>query len=124
TDEQRARWMPKFCGQGDLTWKMAFAITEPDAGSNSHNLSTTARKQGDGTWVINGTKTYISGVDEAEAILVVTKTGVDERTGKGTLSLFVVDVDTPGLTKTVIETEVIAPEKQYTLFFDDVVVSE
>jgi alkylation response protein AidB-like acyl-CoA dehydrogenase len=122
TDEQRARWLPSFCGRGDPTWKMAFAITEPDAGSNSHNLSTTARLQGDGSWVLNGKKTYISGVDEAEAILVVTKTGVDERTGKGKLSLFVVDADSPGLTKTVIETEVVAPEKQYALFFDDVVV--
>jgi alkylation response protein AidB-like acyl-CoA dehydrogenase len=121
-DNQRAHWLPKFCGQEDPTWKMAFAITEPDAGSNSHNLSTTARQQDDGSWVINGRKTYISGVDEAEAILVVTKTGVDERTGKGRLSLFVVDVDTPGLTATTIETEVVAPEKQYALFFDDVVV--
>jgi alkylation response protein AidB-like acyl-CoA dehydrogenase len=119
---QKDHWLPKFCGQQDPTWKMAFAITEPDAGSNSHNLSTTARQQGDGSWVINGRKTYISGVDEAEAILVVTKTGVDDKTGKGRLSLFVVDVDTPGLTSTVIETEVIAPEKQYALFFDDVVV--
>jgi len=122
TEEQKQQWLPGFCGQRDLGWKMAFAITEPDAGSNSHNLSTTARRQDDGTWVINGRKTYISGVDEAEAILVVTKTGVDARTGKGTLSLFVVDVDAPGLSKTVIETEVVAPEKQYTLFFDDVVV--
>jgi len=124
TQEQKEHWLPGFCGQRDLGWKMAFAITEPDAGSNSHNLSTTARRQGDGTWVINGRKTYISGVDEAEAILVVTKTGVDEKTGKGTLSLFVVDVDAPGLTRTVIETEVVAPEKQYALFFDDVVVPE
>ena len=101
---------------------MAFAITEPDAGSNSHNLSTTAVQQGDGSWVLNGRKTYISGVDEAEAILVVARTGKDERTGKGLLSLFIVDVDSPGLEKTPIETEVVAPEKQYALFFDDVVV--
>ncbi|MGZ4698679.1 MAG: acyl-CoA dehydrogenase family protein [Nocardioides sp.] len=126
TDEQKALWLPKFCGQDTgrwgATWKMAFAITEPDAGSNSHNLATHARQQGDGTWVLNGAKTYISGVDEAEAILVVARTGTDERTGKAQLSLFILDADAKGMTKTVIETEVTAPEKQYALFFDDVVI--
>ncbi len=123
TAGQRAEWLPKLCGQGDPAYKMAFAITEPDAGSNSHRISTTARREGD-AWVLNGTKTYISGVDEAEAILVVTRTGVDETTGRGELSLFVVDADSPGLTKQVIPTEIVAPEKQYTLFFDGVEVSE
>lgn len=126
TDYQKALWLPKFCGQDTgkwgATWKMAFAITEPDAGSNSHNLATNARQQGDGTWVLNGAKTYISGVDEAEAILVVARTGTDERTGKAQLSLFILDADAKGMTKTVIETEVTAPEKQYALFFDDVVI--
>lgn len=126
TDEQRALWLPKFCGQDTgpwgSTWKMAFAITEPDAGSNSHNLSTRAVQQGDGTWVLTGSKTYISGVDEAEAVLVVARTGTDPQSGKGQLSLFVVDADAPGLSRTVIPTEVVAPEKQYALFFDDVVV--
>ncbi|MGZ6736061.1 MAG: acyl-CoA dehydrogenase family protein, partial [Nocardioides sp.] len=79
-------------------------------------------QQGDGTWVLNGAKTYISGVDEAEAILVVARTGTDERTGKAQLSLFILDADAKGMTKTVIETEVTAPEKQYALFFDDVVI--
>jgi alkylation response protein AidB-like acyl-CoA dehydrogenase len=69
---------------------------------------------------LNGTKYYISGVDEAEAILVVTKTGVDAATGKGRLSLFVVPIDVAGLTATVIPVEIVAPEKQFTLFFDDV----
>jgi alkylation response protein AidB-like acyl-CoA dehydrogenase len=122
TETQKASWLPKFCGQGDPSWKMAFAITEPDAGSNSHNLSTTAVQQDDGSWLLNGKKTYISGVDEAEAILVVARTSKDEVTGKGLLSLFIVDVDSPGLSTSVIETEVIAPEKQYALYFDDVVV--
>src|ERR1700712_1191067 len=65
TEEQKALWLPKFCGQDKgkwgATWKMAFAITEADAGSNSHNLQTNAKLQGDGTWVLNGNKTYISG---------------------------------------------------------------
>jgi alkylation response protein AidB-like acyl-CoA dehydrogenase len=115
TDAQKQRWLPRFA-TGEL--KMAFAITEPDAGSNSHNLSLTATKDGD-IYRLNGSKYYISGVDECEAILVVTRSGVDPETGRGRLSLFVVDTDTPGLQKQVLPVEITAPEKQFTLFFDN-----
>ncbi len=118
TDEQRRRWLPGL-GRGDE--KMVFAITEPDAGSNSHRINTVASRHGDG-YRINGQKYYISGVDEAGAMLVVTRTSVDERTGRGRLSLFVVDTDAPGLTREKIEMEILEPETQYTLFFDDVEV--
>ncbi len=118
TEAQKQRWLPRFA-TGEL--KMAFAITEPDAGSNSHNLSLTATKDGD-IYRLNGSKYYISGVDECEAILVVTRSGVDPDTGRGRLSLFVVDTDTPGLDKQVLPVEITAPEKQYTLFFDNVQV--
>jgi alkylation response protein AidB-like acyl-CoA dehydrogenase len=118
TEAQKQRWLPKFA-TGEL--KMAFAITEPDAGSNSHNLSLTATKDGD-IYRLNGSKYYISGVDEAQAMLVVTRSGIDPDTGRGKLSLFVVDTDTPGLDKQVLPVEITAPEKQYTLFFDNVQV--
>jgi alkylation response protein AidB-like acyl-CoA dehydrogenase len=117
TEEQQKAWLPGLAA-GDT---MAFAITEPDAGSNSHNISTTAVRDGD-VFRLNGTKTYISGVDEAQRMLVVTRTSVDEQTGRGRLSLFVVDTDAPGLTRTPIPVEITIPEKQFTLFFDDVVV--
>jgi alkylation response protein AidB-like acyl-CoA dehydrogenase len=100
---------------------MAFGITEPDAGSNSHRIGTTATADGD-TWILRGTKYYITGVDQAEAILVVARTGTDEPSGRAKLSLFVVPTDAPGLTRTVIPVEITLPEKQYTLFFDDVEV--
>lgn len=116
TEEQRRRWVPSIASGESI---MAFAITEPDAGSNSHNLTTTAERDGDG-WVLRGTKHYISGVDEADAILVVARTGTDESTGRGRLSLFVVDVDAPGLERAVIPVEMRAPELQFTLFFDGV----
>jgi len=119
TESQKRTWLPKIAGAEDPRWKMAFAITEPDAGSNSHKLSTTATRDGD-EYVLRGTKYYISGVDEAEAMLVVTRTGVDEGSGRGKLSLFIVDTDAPGLERTVIPVEITAPEKQFTLFFDDV----
>jgi len=118
TPEQRDRWLPGLAS-GEL--KMVFAITEPDAGSNSHKLDTTATPDDDG-WRIRGRKYYISGVDEAQAILVVTRTGVDEGSGRGRLSLFIVDVDAPGLERTPIELQMSAPERQFFLFFDDVKV--
>ncbi|WP_121254225.1 acyl-CoA dehydrogenase family protein [Nocardioides ferulae] len=115
TEEQKKRWLP---GIADGSYTMAFAITEADAGSNSHNITTTATRDGDG-WVLKGSKTYISGVDEAEGILVVGR-AADAKTGKLKPCLFVVPTDAPGLEKQVIEMTFDAPEKQFTLFFDDV----
>jgi alkylation response protein AidB-like acyl-CoA dehydrogenase len=100
---------------------MAFAITEPDAGSNSHRISTTAERDGE-VWRLNGTKYYISGVDEAAAVLVVARTGTEPETGNALLSLFVVDADAPGLLAQHIPVEIAAPEKQFTLFFDNCVL--
>ncbi|HTK62859.1 MAG TPA: acyl-CoA dehydrogenase family protein [Pseudonocardia sp.] len=115
SEELKRRWLPGIASGETI---MAFAITEPDAGSNSHNISTNATKVGN-EWVIRGTKYYISGVDEAEAILVVTRTSTDDR-GRGRLSLLVVPTDAPGLERTIIPVEAKTPEKQFTLFFDDV----
>jgi alkylation response protein AidB-like acyl-CoA dehydrogenase len=101
--------------------KIAFAITEPDAGSNSHNVSTQAVRDGD-VYRLHGTKYYISGVDEARWLMVVARTGVHEETGRARLSIFVVDTDSPGLVRQPLPVEIVSPEKQFTLFFDDVVV--
>jgi alkylation response protein AidB-like acyl-CoA dehydrogenase len=114
--EQRAEWLPRLAN-GQV--KVVFAITEPDAGSNTHRLSTTAVRQGAG-YLLNGQKYYISGVDEAEAVLVVARTGTDEQTGDAALSLFIVDTDAPGLVAEPIPVAVALPERQFTLFFDDV----
>jgi alkylation response protein AidB-like acyl-CoA dehydrogenase len=116
TEEQRRQWLPGLAA-GE---KMAFAITEPDAGSNSHRLSTVASRDGE-AYRLNGTKTYISGVDEAAHLLVVTRTSVDAD-GRGRLSLFIVDRDSPGLERTVIPVQIASPEKQFMLHFDEVEV--
>jgi alkylation response protein AidB-like acyl-CoA dehydrogenase len=121
TDEQRATWLP---GLAAGTTKVVFAITEPDAGSNTHRLSTTATRDGDG-WVLRGTKYYISGVDEADAVLVVARTGPAasgpaEGQGETSLSLFLVPTDAPGLERRVLPVDLLLPEKQFTLHFDDV----
>ncbi len=119
TQEQRGRWLP---GIADGTSKVVFAITEPDAGSNTHRLATTARQDGDG-WVLSGTKYYISGVDEAAGILVAAKAvpatqapGLDA----GQLALFLLPADAPGLTARHLPVDAMLPERQFTLHFDDI----
>jgi alkylation response protein AidB-like acyl-CoA dehydrogenase len=115
TAEQRERWLP---GLADGSLRMAFAITEPDAGSNTHNIGTTARR--DGTdWVVSGRKTYISAVDEAHAVLVVARSE-DARTGTLRPALIVLPTDAPGFQRSPISVEITGPEKQFALFFDDV----
>jgi alkylation response protein AidB-like acyl-CoA dehydrogenase len=71
---------------------------------------------------LNGSKTFISGVDESNQLLVVTRTSHDEAAGRGGLSLFIVDSDTPGLSRQRIPVEMTIPEKQFLLFFDNVEV--
>lgn len=115
TPLQKQRWLPSIA---DGTLTMAFAITEPDAGSNSHNITTTARRDGDG-WVLKGQKIFISGVDESGSVLVVARTE-DARSGKLKPALFVVPTDAEGLEYQPIDMEIVSPEKQFTVFFDDV----
>ncbi len=120
TEEQKQRWLPGIC---DGTGTMAFAITEPDAGTNTHNITTTARKDGD-EWVLKGRKIYISGVDEADNVLVVARAedapGPDGRPGKVKPVLFVVPTDAPGFEYQPIPMEIVSPELQFTVFIDDV----
>ena len=115
TAEQQRYWLPRLASGSAI---MAFGITEPDAGSNSHRLATVATRDGD-TWVLSGRKVFISGVDEAEAVLIVGRTG-DARTGKLQPALFVVPTDTPGFSYQPLEMDIVMPEKQYLLFLDDV----
>ena len=115
TGEQKQRWLPHIA-DGSLT--MAFAITEPDAGSNSHRITTTARRSG-ADWILNGQKTFISGIDQAQAVLVVSRSE-DAKTGNLRPALFVVPTDSPGFSYTPIEMELIGPERQFQVFIDDV----
>ncbi|AUH69924.1 MULTISPECIES: acyl-CoA dehydrogenase family protein [Gordonia] len=115
TDDQKQRWIP---GLADGSITMAFGITEPDAGSNSHQITTTARRDGD-DWILNGRKVFISGVDQAQAVLIVARTE-DAKTGRLKPALFIVPTDTPGFEHQIIDMEMLNPEKQFTLFLDDV----
>jgi len=119
TEEQKQRWLPGIC---DGTSTMAFAITEPDAGTNTHNITTTARRDpqsSEGGWVLTGRKIYISGVDEADNMLVVARTE-DAKTGRLKPCLFVVPTDATGLEARPIPMEIVSPELQFQVFLDDV----
>ncbi|MFJ4315496.1 acyl-CoA dehydrogenase family protein [Streptomyces lavendulae] len=115
TDAQKRTWLP---GLADGTRTMAFGITEPDAGSNSHRITTTARRDGD-EWVLTGRKVFISGVDIADATLIVGRTE-DARTGSLKPCLFIVPRDAPGFGRSVIDMELQAAEKQFELTLDEV----
>ncbi|RZQ65731.1 acyl-CoA dehydrogenase family protein [Amycolatopsis suaedae] len=116
TDEQKKRWLPGFAS-GEV--RMAFAITEPDAGSNSHRLTTTARRKPGGGWVLSGRKVFISGVDEADAVLVVGRTE-DAKTGKLKPALYIVPTDAPGFEYNRIDMDLVSADSQFGLFLDDV----
>ncbi|MDL2080623.1 acyl-CoA dehydrogenase family protein [Streptomyces sp. GXMU-J15] len=117
TEEQKREWLP---GLADGTRTMAFGITEPDAGSNSHRITTTARRDPDtGDWILTGRKVFISGVDIADATLIVGRTA-DARTGNLKPCLFIVPRDAEGFQRTRIDMELNAAEKQFELVLDDV----
>ncbi|MGY6020456.1 acyl-CoA dehydrogenase family protein [Streptomyces spinosirectus] len=117
TESQQQAWLP---GLADGTRTMAFGITEPDAGSNSHRITTTARRDPDtGDWLLTGRKVFISGVDIADATLIVGRTE-DARTGSLKPCLFIVPRDAEGFHRRAIEMELSAVEKQFELTLDDV----
>ncbi|MEU4349095.1 acyl-CoA dehydrogenase family protein [Streptomyces sp. NPDC023838] len=117
TEEQKRTWLP---GLADGSRTMAFGITEPDAGSNSHRITTTARRDTEtGGWILTGRKVFISGVDIADATLIVGRTE-DARTGSLKPCLFIVPRDTPGFGRTQIDMELQAQEKQFELVLDEV----
>ncbi|MFE3266406.1 acyl-CoA dehydrogenase family protein [Streptomyces sp. NPDC059215] len=115
TEEQKRAWLP---GLADGTRTMAFGITEPDAGSNSHRITTTARRDG-ADWLLTGRKVFISGVDIADATLVVGRTE-DARTGSLKPCLFIVPRDAEGFGRRQIDMELQSAEKQFELTLDDV----
>ena len=116
TEDQKQDWLPRLADGSAI---MAFGITEPDAGSNSHGITTTATRGDDGSWSLTGRKVYVSGVDQADAVLIVARTA-DARTGKLKPALFVVPTDAPGFEFRAIAMDLVMPDRQYSLFLDDV----
>jgi alkylation response protein AidB-like acyl-CoA dehydrogenase len=89
-DEQKERWLPRFCSGELLT---AIGMTEPSGGSDLAALRTTAVRDGD-HWVLNGSKTFITNGGSADLVLVAARTS-PEKKAKG-ISLFGVDTRTEG----------------------------
>jgi acyl-CoA dehydrogenase len=105
--------------------KLCFAITEPDAGSNSFRITTHAVRKGD-EYEITGSKVFITGVDVTDYMLLVTRTTPYREVAAGRLpkahgfSLFVVPTDAPGLEKRRLPMHGIEGHNQFLLFFDRV----
>jgi len=94
-EEQKSRWLPGFAS-GDLMF--AIAMTEPGTGSDLANIATTAKLSEDGThYVVNGSKTFITGGVLADRVLVVCRTAPSTAENRRTgLSILVVDTSSPG----------------------------
>ncbi|MFQ5594682.1 MAG: acyl-CoA dehydrogenase family protein, partial [Anaerolineae bacterium] len=93
TDEQKARWLPRFTEPGEMKLG-AFALTEPEAGSDVASIKTRAERDGD-HYIINGQKRFISNGGIADIYVVFAKTDPDA--GHEGISAFVVPGDAPGL---------------------------
>jgi acyl-CoA dehydrogenase len=92
TEEQKKEWLPKLAS-GEIT--ASFALTEAEAGSDPSTLTTSAERDGD-TWVLNGSKRYITNAPIADVFMVFARSNPAARATRG-ISTFLVPRDTPGL---------------------------
>lgn len=122
TEEQKERWLPGMA-DGEVRW--ALGLTEPDAGLNTSNISTSAEREGD-EYVINGQKIWLSGGAEADRITLLTRTtprSEVENSSEG-LTLFLVDPDDPNIEFDEIPTEILDAEPTYSTYIEDLRVHE
>ncbi|MEU3249871.1 acyl-CoA dehydrogenase family protein [Streptomyces sp. NPDC006997] len=116
TDAQRARWLPPV---SDGTAVAAFALTEPDAGSDAAALALRAVPDGASGWRLTGDKCWISNAPEADVYTVFARTGPDA--GSRGVTAFLVPADRPGLTGSAVD--MLSPHPIGTLRFDAVPVT-
>lgn len=121
SDAQKARYLPGIAS-GELRLQ-AFAVTEPDAGSETTRISTTAVRKGD-RYVVNGQKTFISRVAQSDLMLLLARTTpYDELSNKTEgLSVFVVDMREAGDQFTVQPIDMTFNRHTNQLFFDNLEV--
>ena len=112
-DDIRTRVLPEIIsGQKGSS----LGITEPGAGSDVANLKTTARPDGE-DWILNGSKTFITGGMESDYFVIGARTGAPGLAG---ISLFFLEADTPGFSRTALERKMgWWASNQATLYFDD-----
>ena len=118
TEAQKQRFLPDACAGKT---RFCFAITEPDAGTNSMRITSVAKRNGN-RFSLNGQKTFITDADGSDYALVVTRTIPHTEVKRKTdgFTLFVVDLKAKGVSKQYIPVSIPAPETQWQLFFDDV----
>jgi acyl-CoA dehydrogenase len=118
SDEQRRRWLP---GMASADLMSAIAMTEPGTGSDLAGMATTARRADDG-WVLNGSKTFITGGSQADLVVVVARTSKSDNRRAG-LSLLVVEEGMPGFQRgRRLKKLGLLAQDTSELFFDDVAV--
>jgi len=121
SEAMKQEWLP---GIASGKRKMCFGITEPNAGSNTHKVTTHAVRKGNG-WVINGAKYWTSDIDQSDAVMLVARDGVPVNDGsRQGLSLFVIPTNTPGISMTQIDSALRTSEKQFSVFYDNVEVPD
>jgi alkylation response protein AidB-like acyl-CoA dehydrogenase len=118
TQAQKERWLPSLISGESM---MAFALTEPEAGSDAAAITTRAVKDAQG-WRLNGQKIFCTGASISQHLLVMARTG-DGR-AKNSISMFIVDTSSPGLTISSIPKLGLHPYPSCMIFFDDVVVDD
>ena len=126
SEEQKTRILPKVCS-GE--WIGAMAMSEPDAGTDVLGLSTTAEKNADGDWVLNGRKMWITNgcIDDqgtpADIVWVYARTGYDDK-GRVKLSTFLVEKGMPGFSvgQKIFDKTGMRASNTAELVFDDCVV--
>jgi alkylation response protein AidB-like acyl-CoA dehydrogenase len=120
SEEQKHRYLPPTATGEEF---FSFGITEPDSGTNTFKIKTTAIRQPDGTFLLNGQKTFQTAfVESAHCLLVARTSPYDPNDRKRGISLFIVDTKLPGISATKMEIGMYLPEKNYQTFFDNVVL--
>ena len=122
TVEQKQKYLPPGC-VGDI--RFCFAITEPDAGTNTMRTSTMLTESSNGGYKLNGRKTFITDAEGSDYMLVVARNIHHNEAARKTDGFTIVIVSTrvPGIEMHPIEVSIPLPEKQYQIFFDDVDVA-
>lgn len=119
TEEQKKKYLPALC-KGEILG--AFAITEPEAGSDAAGIKTSAKKKPDG-WVLNGSKTWISTGSVADIAIIFAKT--DPSKGHKGISAFIVEKGAPGFSSREIKGKLgLKSANTAELFFEDCLIPE
>ncbi|MUV48512.1 acyl-CoA dehydrogenase family protein [Haloarcula sp. CBA1122] len=122
TEAQKRTYLPDIAN-GKRNFSIG--ITEPEAGTNTLNVATRAEKDGD-EYVLNGNKAWITFADRADNMILVTRTTPRDEVERGTdgISLFIVDMDDPGIDVSPIPKHGINYSKSCEVFIEDVRVPE